>query len=212
MIKNPEGSYFWDNYIQEVPICKTLLENQETIKQEVLSILDKDLLAEHPNYSYDGSGKTLYEKYWKAIPLTEPADHHHPEYRDYIKELLLISRMHMPKTYSLIEEFDKSREIISAMVSKVIPGSYIRQHTEPVEYMKVHLPIICDPKCKMLVNDQTNVWEEGKLLCFNGGEMHGVSHEGTNQRVVLSIDLSLNYLIKYVPELKNAYSSHLTLV
>ena len=202
-IKSPNGSYYWDEYLKDVPICQEISEKQDLIKEEVLNILNQNILIDHPNYK--NGNQPLYYNSWKALPLSHAGKEYHNQYLDYIDELIKTSTKLMPKTYSIIKDMVESKEIISAMVSRVEPGTRITHHTEPKEYMKIHLPIICDPGCKMLVNREERVWECGKLLSFNAGEYHGVIHKGTSERVIFAIDVSVNYLSQYVPEIKNAY-------
>jgi len=61
--------YFWDEYLNDVPIYKNLLENYSKIKEEVLNFLKTpNSLFDYPKYEV--FGKDLYENYWKAVPLS----------------------------------------------------------------------------------------------------------------------------------------------
>ena len=74
--------------------------------------------------------------------------------------------------------------------------------------MRIHLPIVVDPDCKITVGTHTHTWEEGKILSFIDGDMHSVKHLGTKDRIVVSVDMRINYAKQYVPELKEFGNSN----
>jgi aspartyl/asparaginyl beta-hydroxylase (cupin superfamily) len=59
------------------------------------------------------------------------------------------------------------------------------------KYVRFHLGLICDPEAKFHVNDcQPRAWEPGKVWAFDDGEaFHGTTHDGTDMRVILIVDI-----------------------
>ena len=49
----------------------------------------------------------------------------------------------------------------------------------------------------------TRTWQTGQFLAFKDGgpHLHSVVHEGQHERIILSYDLSLNYLKQFIPAL-----------
>jgi aspartyl/asparaginyl beta-hydroxylase (cupin superfamily) len=85
-----------------------------------------------------------------------------------------------------------------------LPGSYIKPHHGwSFTYLRIQLGLRCDPGCRITVGNETQAWIEGKLVAFkDGGKYpHSVIHNGKSERIILSIDLRLIYLKKFIPEI-----------
>jgi hypothetical protein len=75
-------------------------------------------------------------------------------------------------------------------VSRVGPGTHIMPHCGPTNaVLRVHLPIKIPAGVRIRVGDQQLTWEEGKCLVFDDSFEHEVWHDGTEDRVVLILDL-----------------------
>jgi hypothetical protein len=75
-------------------------------------------------------------------------------------------------------------------VSRVEPGTHIMPHCGPTNaVLRVHLPVTVPPGVWIRVGDQKLTWDEGKCLVFDDSFEHEVAHEGTEDRVVLILDM-----------------------
>ena len=205
--------YFWDQYLEDVPLCKHLVQYSKDIKLEVLNYLEQpDSLHDYPIYMIEGGNNApipLYENFWKAVPFSKfvgeyVSDLDSEEY-DTILAMAEYSKWNCPTISTLISGLESQGDLANCFLSKLIPGSIINPHRGwTADFMRIHLGLICDPECKITVGEETRTWEEGKLLAFkDGGEFpHSVKHQGTSERIILSLDLRISYLQKYVPLLK----------
>lgn len=205
--------YFWQNYIEEVPLCKDLVKNYQIICQEILEYLKlPDALFDYPMYLVEGEnnqGIPLYENYWKAIPMTNfegefLADYASPDEKQFFNFLIQRTKKLCPFTNSLIEDLEKEGHLANCFISRLLPGSVINPHRGWTdEFMRIHLGLVCDPECKITVGEETQTWEEGKLIAFrDGGKyLHSVEHLGSTERIILSVDIRINYLKQYIDNL-----------
>jgi hypothetical protein len=195
---------FWEDKLTEVPVCRGLVDNYDIIKKELLRhISDPNVMQDYPNYTVDNN-KMIYEKYWKAAPLSAFKDEHveingSETLKNLVNHLIHKARENCPTFYSIIKEQERLGNLCNSFISKLIPGTRINPHSGWSDnYMRVHLGLVCDPECKITVGKETKTWEEGKFLAFNDGDMHSVYHGGTRERIVLSIDLRLVYLKQFI--------------
>ena len=199
--------HFWDSIIKDAPICQELLNNYEQIKYEVLEyIKDPSTLHDYPKYRvhYDNSDYNLYDYYWKAVPMSQ----YEKEYIDkkstseqmkYIQSIIARSKIACPTVNKIISKLESEGNLANAFVSRLIPGSIINPHdgTSP-NFMRIHLCLIEDPGCKITVGTETRTWEEGKLLAFKDGGpyLHSVKHSGISERIVLSVDVRMDPILR----------------
>ena len=201
---------FWDDKIKNFPLTDNLLNNFESVKKEVLTYINKpNILQDYPNYKIAGYDK-IYEKYWKATPVTllkeesvstrtSSTSHGNDENDKIIAYLINQFRINCPLTYSIIKEEESVGNATNGFISRLIPGSVINPHVGYTnKYMRIHFGLVCDPECKITVGNDTKAWEEGKILAFNDGDKHSVIHNGTNERIILSLDVPVKYLRKYI--------------
>lgn len=196
---------FWEDYITEVPIYKDLVENYPKIKEEVINFLNKEnSLFDYPKYFV--SGRPLYENYWKACPLSSfegefiSNDANEIEKR-YIRDIIENAKNNCPTIESVICDLERETNLRNAFISRLLPGSILNPHNGWTDdFLRIHLGLVCDPECKITVGTETKTWEEGKILAFKDGGpiLHSVQHNGTSERIVLSVDVKLSYLKKYV--------------
>ncbi len=209
-----EECRFWNDYLERIPICNSLVSHYAEIKDEILNFIKtQDPLRDYPQFSYvnpvDQKQETcLYENYWKAFPLSV----FNEDFMDISKDRLgfdIVSytewtRSQCPFTTKMIGELEQQGNLANAFVSRLKPGSYIKPHHGwCFTYLRVQLGLKCDPACEITVGDETQTWVEGELLAFkDGGQYpHSVRHQGTTERIILSVDLRLIYLKKFIPNI-----------
>jgi beta-hydroxylase len=197
--------YFWEDYIKDVPLYKDLIQNYPQIKEEVLNYLKyKNSLFDYPKYII--YGKSLYDNYWKACPISnfegELISNSASEIEKlYINKIIKNAKQHCPTINSIISNLEEQLNLKNAFISRLIPGSIINPHHGWTnDFLRIHLGLVCDPDCKITVGNETKTWEEGKILAFKDGGpfLHSVEHKGTSERIILSVDVKLSYLRQYV--------------
>ena len=204
--------YFWDEYLKDVPICKHLVQYTEDIKVEVSHFLEEpEALHDYPTYMVEDDNKNpipLYEHSWKVIPFSKFDGEYvsNPNSEEYhiVLSMAQHSKWKCPTISTLISGLESQGDLANCFLSKLVPGSIINPHRGwTQDFMRIHLGLICDPECKITVGEETRTWEEGKLLASkDGGEFpHSVKHQGSSERIILSLDLRISYLQKFVPEL-----------
>jgi hypothetical protein len=206
---------FWEDELTEVPIYQNLIKNYEKIREEVLKFIDRpNGMFDYPKYDvYRDDGFTkipLYENLWKAVPFSKfIGEFIYTEGDDliahYVNKIVSFSKENCPSVHESIKELEDQDYLANCFVSKLLPGSVINPHRgRTPDFMRVHLGLDCDPGCVITVGDQQRVWEDGKIIAFKDGGPypHSVKHEGTKQRIILSCDISLEYLKTLVPRLR----------
>jgi hypothetical protein len=206
--------YFWEKYINDFPLIGTYGERWLDIKNEVLSFLNAGgETYDYPQYLVPKVGtiteySDIYINSWKVIPVSK----YHREYFDterddeigeYCRKIVEISKKNLPTIDEIISPYEDLGVLRNAFVSKLDPGSIINPHRGRSNlYMRIHLGLDCDPECKITVGRLTKTWQDGRVLAFKDGgkHLHGVSHTGTKQRIILSVDVEIEYLKQYVNE------------
>lgn len=199
---------FWDPYFEDVPLCQDLIVNYPAIRDEVLQFCEAPLsLFDYPKYEIDG--RNLYEHYWKAAPLSKFEGEFISSYateqeREFLGLIVKNAKSKCPVTSNVFRPYEELDVLHNSFISRLIPGSVINPHTGWTDsYMRIHLGLSCDPGCRITVGGETRTWEDGKLLAFKDGPplKHSVVHGGTKERIILSVDVKITYLQRYVPEL-----------
>ena len=76
------------------------------------------------------------------------------------------------------------------MISRLTPGTRIMAHCGSTNaVLRVHLPVKVPPGVSIRVADEVLTWTEGKCLIFDDSFEHEVRHEGTQDRIVLIVDM-----------------------
>jgi hypothetical protein len=203
--------YFWQDYIQKAPICIELVKNYPEIKKEIVSFIsNSEVLHDYPRYLIGRPNPHyMYDNYWKVVPISNLKGEMFGKRVDadqeaYIDNLILNAKSNCPTINSVISQLEEEDIIANCFISRVLPGTVIHPHTGITEdYMRTHLGIVCDPGCKLTVGPGTEScsWEEGKILAFHDGDVHSLRHDGTSERIVLSIDIRLEYLNPYIDDM-----------
>ncbi|MCI0415836.1 aspartyl/asparaginyl beta-hydroxylase domain-containing protein [bacterium] len=208
---------FWEDYLTEVPIYKSLIENYVQIRDEVLRYKENhDPFVDYPKYEVidleTSAEADLYDHYWAVIPLSRlegeaydfidmPGIENFPE---FLAARIKHGREHCPTIVSVISTLESDNNLANVFVSRLVPGSVIRPHTGWVDdWMRLHLGLVCDPDCHIKVGTQQRTWQEGKIIAFkDGGPFpHSVIHNGTRERLILSVDVRLSYLKTFIHDL-----------
>lgn len=196
---------FWEDRIKDIPILKQLVQNWKDIREEVLNLVsDPFFLHDYPKWDKAGGVSELYEYYWKVCPLSRfdheyTANHMTPAQKEIVNNFIAVARSKCPIICSCISDLESEENLGSAFISRLIPGSVINPHHGYTnDWMRIHLGLVCDPDCKITVGGETRTWEEGKLLAFHDGNLHSVKHNGTKERIVLSVDIRISYLKNYM--------------
>lgn len=206
---------FWQDHLMHEPICKKLVENWQTIKNEILDLRDNysNWFTSYPKFKIDdletGKKVRMYDNNWTITALSTLTEEYAAENskaektgKSTLEKLVKRYRSKLlPTLDSIINEPNKNEILTNVFVSILHPGVVIRPHQGySKEYMRIHLGLVCDPECKITVGDETKTWEEGKLIAFKDGGpyYHSVVHGGTKDRYILSLDLKLSYLKQYI--------------
>lgn len=99
---------------------------------------------------------------------------------------------HTPVTCRLIEEFPAASGCRRGQTkfSVMEPGTHVWAHCGPTNSrLRAHLGLVVPPKVFIRVADQIRSWEEGKFIIFDDSFEHEVWHNGTEQRLVLIVDI-----------------------
>jgi aspartyl/asparaginyl beta-hydroxylase (cupin superfamily) len=194
--------YFFEDQIKNMKICVDLVNNYEQIKKEILAfIAQPNALNDYPQYKVENN-KNIYENYWKAAPLSVFKEEHvelngDEQLQARLKVLIEYARKQCPTITSIIKDLEEQGNLANSFISRLIPGSIINPHVGWSEnWLRVHLGIVTDPNCKITVGNETRAWEDGKLLAFIDGPPvpHSVRHDGTKERIILSVDLKREYV------------------
>ena len=196
---------FWTEHLADHPLCIRFKTLYPAIKKEVLAFLKQPhALHDYPQYKiyYDGQGKNLYDNIWKAAPLSKYEGEHIDTEQDtpesaYARTVVAYAKEQCPTIDYCIKEYEDKGILRNAFISKLEPGSVIHPHKGRLnDYMRIHLGIQEDLMCKITVDDETRTWKEGEILAFKDGEpfFHSVKHEGSSTRIILSVDVRLDYI------------------
>ncbi|CAN1562999.1 Aspartyl/asparaginy/proline hydroxylase [Burkholderiaceae bacterium] len=197
---------FWNDYLHQVPLCCALRQNFSEIQREIRSFID----AAHPFMAYPKYAN-LYTNTWDAFPLSkfqnEFAELSEKNLNFNLDRIVAFTRSRLPTLSGLISDLEQEGHLSNLFVSRLLPGSVINPHRGwTPDFLRIHLALYADPYCRITVGQETRTWVEGELLAFKDGGpyLHQVRHDGTTERIILSLDLSLNYLEQFIPEISRS--------
>ena len=198
---------FWEHLLVTLPFYKNLLLYYKSIRSEILELTeDPSELFDYPKTYLMSKDRTesvpLYENTWKAIPFSLYSGEYISTDDDssssrQVVQIVQRVRSRCEALDFIISGLEADGHLRNGFVSKLMPGSYIRPHRGRTDtYMRIHLGLDCDPLCFIQVGEQTRTWEDGKVIAFKDGGpyLHSVKHNGSKQRIIISCDLSLEYL------------------
>lgn len=189
------------------PLSIALRENFDKILEEFNDLSTK-FLGTKPNNTMgtvvnqkESNGKILYQGKINSV-FTRVAEStcSKPEYEAVWGKT--------PESYKLAEQRFTQKRILTPTLEKIVepyladigcvgfnimhPPANLSMHYGMVsKYARFHMGLICDPEAKFHVeNYAPRAWEPGKVWCFDDGDAyHGTTHNGTDSRVILIIDL-----------------------
>lgn len=92
-----------------------------------------------------------------------------------------------PKTIDLLKKIPGLK---AAMISSLEPGAKILPHVGlSSACARVHLGLSCPLKSRIRILDSTYEWKVGEVKMFDDTYLHGVTHEGDFDRVILFLDV-----------------------
>lgn len=192
---------FWNEHLHQVPLCCALRQNFSEIQREIRSFID----AAHPFMAYPKYAN-LYTNTWDAFPLSkfqnEFAELSEKNLYFNLDRIVAFTRSRLPTLSGLISHLEQEGHLSNVFVSRLLPSSVINPHRGwTPDFLRVHLALYADPYCRITIGEETQTWVEGELLAFKDGGpyLHQVRHDGTQERIILSLDLSLNYLEQFIP-------------
>ena len=226
---------FYDT--DKIDILQKIKSKFPQIQKEILNYIKSHEFYDYPKYEISNelySGE-LYKNDWKAIPLSEFEEEHVELTGDDTVKSEINSKLPKIKglisTYNeIIKQGEKEGWIRNSFISKLDPGSIIEPHKGwSNNFLRCHIGIDVDNECyitKELPNSdlkikETRTWKEGEWIAFQdgGNYLHSVKHEGKKPRIVLSLDLNLDYIfegsyLKYAqaPLRSNLYYSFTTTI
>lgn len=155
---------FYSN--EQFPFTRTLEQNWQTIRNELLRLKDGNFL--------DWPEKHLYGEGWSVFGLMS-----------YGVKLDKNCKL-VPETTRLVEQIPG---LTMAAFSHMKPNTHITPHTgNPEGVLRCHLGLMIPENCGIRVGSETRSWEEGKCMVFNDTVEHEAWNKSDKSRVVLLLD------------------------
>ena len=200
-LKSDAEPPFWDDFLAQIPFCTELQNRYPQISDELLEFIRRDRpFMDYPRYG------NLYSNTWEAFPLSAfegefiSMANKVPGFD--LDSFVRKARAQLPALSEFLTPHEEAGHLRNVFVSRLLPGSEIHPHRGwTSEFLRVHLGLVCDPLCTITIGSFKKTWNPGQLLSFKDGGpyLHSVSHRGTHERIILSLDLRLNYASQYIP-------------
>jgi hypothetical protein len=116
-----------------------------------------------------------------------------------VDENLEFQETQFPFFHEILERHDPGC-IMSAALSVLTPGTKINPHHGGQHIIRCHLCLVNDEECSITVNYETRKWKNGEIIAFQDSLRHSVVHAGTEDRLVLLFDISIEYAKKYIKD------------
>jgi len=168
---------------KDLPVCKLLEDNFQTIKEETARALKGD-----PNENgFEDAYRFLYEKgEWSQILLYNG--------RNFTRECEGV----MPKTCALIKQWLPSKPGLpwtsdqneQVLVLKMKKGTNVEMHSGPANnILNIHIGISGLEGARLTVAGKDYKWEEGKVIAWDGSYDHQIDCLDCveDQRVIMMI-------------------------
>jgi len=151
----------------ELPICKVLEDNFQTIRQEIRSAL-----RDEEGSGFEDAYRFLYDKgEWNRVML-----YHKKEFTDECETVFpktcAILKKQLPSRPGLPWTSDQNEQV---MVIKMQKGTDVEVHSGPANnILNIHLGVQGLKGAKLIVANDTYSWEEGKVIAWDGSFDHRV--------------------------------------
>lgn len=167
----------WD----DLPICKRLEDNYETILEET-----KRALKDEASSGFEDAYRFLYDKgEWNRVLLC-----HKKEFTEECETVF-------PKTCALLKQWLPSKPGLpwtsdqneQVMVIKMKAGTDVETHSGPSNnILNIHIGLTGLKGAKLIIANQTFEWEEGKVIAWDGSYDHRVHClDCTEDRVIMMV-------------------------
>ena len=159
-------------------VLPTLEREWPVIRAELDALdLDADFVPWPQRDGYAGN--------WSVFPLYFPGESYIPGV-DVARH-----RAKCPRSAALLDGLPR---LVAAGFSLVGPQSHIFKHTDMYapNLLRCHLGVRVPPGVTMWVKGEPVVWQEGRCVVFSGSDEHEVINSGTQPRVVLLADFSVD--------------------
>lgn len=167
---------WYDNVIcNGLDVFKLLEDNFETIRKEYDNYISQNMGTHPDNSTLMGKGT------WNGLFLYFVAGKTNPEALEFT-----------PETYKVVDQLPLCKNFGFVMFSEMLPNSHVLPHCGSSNLrLRIHLGIkIPEPdKSKIRVGDTWRHWKEGKAFAFDDSFEHEVTHDGDQNRVILSLDI-----------------------
>lgn len=167
----------------QIPKLDLLFKNFKAIQEELLAI-DTQMIPKMkdalPSQGYIGS-----EEKWKLMPFKTVGCSHHQ------------NTQFAPILTKIVQEIP---EVATVFYSHLEGPSYIPVHSGYFKnILRLHIGIsVPEPDlCRLNINGQVLHWKEGEGIVFDDMYLHSVTHNGTQLRSILWLDVErpdLNWL------------------
>ena len=212
---------FWEDILEreQEPLFKRLIDNFDVIEKEILRLYKVSkfvkLFYRYPVQKSDlkfknADGWFIEESTkWTLTPIFGAK--HDANIRKRTSKLWVLTleglafviRYLCPQTTKLLREDFHNAKILNSSINVIHPNSEIKPHKHPLlnnkHRMNYHLCITDDPDAQLTVGDETKSWKRGEILAFknSGPYRHSVIHKGKNTRIILMLEIDVDYLIPY---------------
>lgn len=161
---------------EDLPWTKTLEENAEVIRREMLALLEQDAKSLKPYFI--NKAMSFPPRHWKTMGL-----------------LFWNLRMHKncarcPETTRILESIPN---LTAGSLSVLEPGSNINPHQGDTDaIIRCHLGLVIPgklPECGFQVGTEVRPWEEGKSLPFCDAHTHWAWNQTSERRMIFIVDV-----------------------
>jgi aspartate beta-hydroxylase len=162
------GEFWFTGYLEE---------RFPEIRAEILGVLDTSADPVRPTLE---DGWLTRSGEWRQAHL----------FRDGAWQREVCARF--PLTTTILSEIPEVTTLSPGviMISRLTPGTRIMPHCGSTNaVLRVHLPIVVPPGVFIRVADRVLTWTEGRCLVFDDSFEHEVWHEGSQDRMVLILDV-----------------------
>lgn len=160
-----------------IPETRYLEDNWKTIKEELLVLLNEQDKIPSFEELDKGQRKLTVDGRWKTFFLQI--------YGDYIES----NCAKCPKTAEILR---KVPGIWTAMFSILEGHKHLPKHVGQFKgFLRYHLGLVVPSgkQSRIVVNNQTRYWEEGKGLLFDDMYEHEVWNDSDSHRIILFLDI-----------------------